>query len=62
MAHILFQTKVIAQLMERSEFSIKERDEAVNTLKQVDEDNHTLRVNLHHHTLVNYFSYLAFLV
>lgn len=46
------QAKVIGQLMERSESSVRERDEAVSTLKQVDEDNHVLRVNLHQHTLV----------
>eukprot|EP00271_Cylindrocystis_brebissonii_P013185 TRINITY_DN32818_c0_g1_i1.p1 TRINITY_DN32818_c0_g1~~TRINITY_DN32818_c0_g1_i1.p1 ORF type:complete len:532 (-),score=153.78 TRINITY_DN32818_c0_g1_i1:683-2278(-) len=46
------QAKVIGQLMERSEVSLKERNAAVETLKQVDEEHHILQVNLHQHTLV----------
>ena len=56
------QTVVIKQLMERSESSGKERESAVATLSQVDEDNHVLRVNLHQHTLVNTLPHLTMVI
>eukprot|EP00850_Spirogloea_muscicola_P019477 SM000191S05226 [mRNA] locus=s191:205760:208553:+ [translate_table: standard] len=46
------QATVIGQLMEQSEDNVKERDDAVQTLRQVDEDNRTLRFNVGKHSQV----------
>eukprot|EP00850_Spirogloea_muscicola_P018646 SM000173S03015 [mRNA] locus=s173:89105:91885:- [translate_table: standard] len=46
------QATVIGQLMEQSEDNVKERDDAVQTLRQVDEDNRTLLFNVGKHSQV----------